>query len=162
MKLFSLIFIVISFSCTSNTKEVDNNSDNNSSTSQKSSENVKPSSDPLPKCKLIIKPARTDVSDQFAFQVDSFNAKENDCWEALKQHGISFCQDKFPCRVKYIETDYLGVDKANPGYPDFKTLKKYGIGEFTKFQGPNGWQLAGADEMSWERNAPGFDYFSTK
>jgi hypothetical protein len=71
------------------------NLENHSSASQMASKDFKSESQPISNCRLIIKLARTDVSDQFAFQVDSFNAKDSECWEALKQHGITFCQSKF-------------------------------------------------------------------
>lgn len=154
MKVVSLIFIISTLACV------------NSNTSNKAVTELAPvttAKDPskhedVSTCQLDITPATTTQKDKFAFQVKNFNANDISCWESLKSYGISFCQNKFPCRVIYIENDHLGSDKKEPFYPDFDVLKKYGIGEFTKFN-DGGWQLAGSDAMSWERNKEGFDYF---
>ncbi|MEO5907048.1 MAG: hypothetical protein ABIQ11_09990 [Saprospiraceae bacterium] len=122
-----------------------------------------PNAEPLavyePVCNLTIRPVSSTLQKYYIFQAKNFAATDISCWSSIKDHGIAFCQNKFPCRVIYIENDKLGPYKKDPLYPDFDVLKKYGVGEFTKFKEGYGWQLAGADAMSWGRNQQGYDYF---
>lgn len=153
MKIFNLILIISTLACI------------NSKTSDKTGADIgqvptneKGKLDLVTSCQLEISTATTTQNDKFVFQVKSFRANDRSCWESLKSHGLSFCANKFPCRVIYIENDHLGSDKNDTFYPDWDVLKKHGIGEFTKFKEGYGWQLAGADAMSWERKEKGFDF----
>lgn len=158
MKPICLIIIFAVLGCESSKKHQTAKTvviDNKKDTATKQINQIEDTSD----CKPIIIPATTTQKDKYVFQVKNFNATDRSCWESLKSHGMIFCNDKFPCRVIFIENEHLGSDKKDPFYPDWNTLKKYGIGEFTKFKEGFGWQLSGADSNEWGRNQEGFDYF---